>query len=91
MGEKNPAEYQEGARRAREARTHVATQLGELIEAADLTGSHSFVAKRIAGYAKAVKAGDPLLVRGALMELAAAAGATAAAIDLTTPQGQRAA
>lgn len=83
MGDKNPTEYQEGAKRAREARSHVATQLAESIEAADLTGSHPFVGKRIHGYALAVKSGDPMAARAALMELATAAGATMAAIDLS--------
>lgn len=83
MNEKNPAEYQEGARRAREARAHVARQLAESIESADLTGSHPFVAKRFGSYVAAVKSGDDLASRAALMELASAAGATIAALDLS--------
>lgn len=89
MGEKNPVEYQEGARRAREARSHVAEQLGHLIEAGDLTGSHPLVARRIKSYAVAAKTGDPFVIRGALMDLGAAIGATVAAIDLATPQAQQ--
>jgi hypothetical protein len=91
MGEKNPVEYQEGARRAREARAHVATQLGELIEHGDLTGSHPLVARRIKSYAAAARAGDPFVIRAALMDLGAAVGATVAAIDLATPQARQAA
>jgi hypothetical protein len=91
MGEKNPIAYAQGAKRAREARSNVAAQLAALIESADLTGSHPFVAKRVMGYSQAVKAHDPLLIRAALMDLAAAAGATAAAIDLCSPQTRQAA
>ena len=90
MGEKNPVEYQEGAKRARAARAHVADQLGHLIESSDLTGSHPLVARRIHGYAEAVKSGDGPVIRSALMDLGTAIGATVAAIDLTTPPGQTA-
>lgn len=83
MGDKNPVEYREGVRRAREARGHVAEQLGALIESSDLTGSHSFVAQRIGNYAAAIKEGDQLVIRSALMELGVAVGATVASIDLT--------
>jgi hypothetical protein len=89
MGEKNPEAYAQGAISARAARAHVAEQLGHLIESADLTGSHPFVARRVKRYADAVKEGDLLVIRGALMELGAAVGATVAAIDLSLPQGQQ--
>lgn len=85
MDEKKPAEYQEGSRRARKARAHVAEQLGHLIESADLTGSHPLVARRISGYAAAMREGDPLVIRSALMDLGTAVGATVAAIDLDLP------
>lgn len=84
LGEKHAVEYQEGARKAREARAHVATQLGELINKSDITGSHAFVAKRIQGYSAALKSGDLLIIRSALMELGAAVGVTAVSIDLAT-------
>jgi len=82
MGEKNPLEYQQGTKRARQARKRVATQLGGLIESADLTGSHPLVARRIRAYAEALRSDDDFVVRASLMELAQAAGATVAAMDL---------
>ena len=45
--EKNPAEYQAGAKRAKAARSTVAKQLGGLIESAEMTGSHSLVSRRV--------------------------------------------
>lgn len=90
MGEKNPVEYQEGAKRARAARAHVAEQLGHLIESSDLTGSHPLVARRVQGYADAMRSGDGPVIRSALMDLGTAIGATVAAIDLNTPPGQAA-
>ena len=91
MGEKNPVEYQQGARRAREARSHVAQQLGSLIETADLTGSHDFVARRVRSYVDALREGDVVVIRSALMDLGAAVGATVADLDLNAPPAQRAA
>lgn len=85
MGEKNAMEYQEGARRARNARKNVAGQLAHLIESGDLTGSHPYVARRIQAYADAVRNGDHLIVRSALMDLGTAVGVTVAALDLESP------
>lgn len=85
MGATKPAEYQEGARRARAARENVAEQLRASIEASDLTGSHPFVGRRIGDYARALQSGDDMVIRGALMELGTAIGATVAAIDLAAP------
>lgn len=85
MDEKKPVEYQEGARRAREARQNVGSQLAGLIATADLTGSQEYVALRIRGYADALRTGDDVLIRSALMDLGTAAGATAAAIDIRRP------
>lgn len=87
--EKNPADYQRGVKRAQKARKRVASQLGTLIESSEMTGSHPFVGRRIAAYAEALKEGDHLAVRGALMELAQAAGVTAAALDLVPPSRRR--
>lgn len=81
MDEKKPTEWVEGAKVGRAARKRVAGQLKELIEGADLTGSTDLVARRIRSYSKAVKSGDAESQRAALMELAAAAGTTAAGID----------
>lgn len=85
MTDKNPLEWVEGATRARAARENVAAQVTDLIRSADLTGSPDFVVLRIRNYSEAQKAGDRAAERAALMEMAVAAAATAAAIDLTLP------
>lgn len=82
MGPKDPAAWEAGARKAREARAAVATQLSDLISSADLTGSPDYVARRLREYATAVRTGDAESERAALMELSVAAAATAASIDL---------
>ena len=88
MGDGHPVEYQEGSRRAREARSHVAHQLGHLIEAADLTGCHPLIGRRISGYANALKTSDELVIRSALMDLGIAVGTTVAALDLDHPHSE---
>lgn len=90
MGEKNPSEYAEGTQRAKRARKKVAGQLALLIEDAEMTGSDALVGRRVRAYAEAVKSGDHFAVRGALMELGQAAGATVAAMDLQAPRQRRA-
>jgi hypothetical protein len=85
MTEKNPLTWVEGSRKAKKARKNVADQIATLIEVADLTGSQDLVSRRVREYADALRAGDPADQRAALMELAVAAGSTAAAIDLTHP------
>lgn len=85
MTVKNPAEWVEGSARATRARRRVAGQVKKLIEDGALTGSQDYVARRVSEYAAAIKSGDPSAQRAALMDLATAAGATAAAIDLQRP------
>lgn len=87
MTEKNPTEWVEGQKVGRAARQHVSKQLRQLIEDADLTGSRELVADRIKSYAAAVKANDSVAERAALMEIAAAAAATAAGIDVHQRRG----
>lgn len=83
--EKNPAEYQAGVKRAKAARKAVGGQLSDLIETAEMTGSHPLVGRRVAAYVEALRSGDHFAIRGALMELGQAAGVTVAAMDLETP------
>jgi hypothetical protein len=83
--EKNPVEYQQGVKRAKASRRKVAKQLSGLIETAEMTGSHPLVGRRISAYAEALQSGDHFAIRGALMELGQAAGATVAAMDLVPP------
>ena len=85
MTEKNPTAWVEGQKAGRAARGTVATQLTELIESSDLTGSPDLVARRVRSYSKAVKSGDLSAQRAALMDLAVAAATTVAGIDVRSP------
>lgn len=85
MKEKDPIAWAAGSKKARVARRNVASQLDQLINDADLTGSRDLVARRVAEVAAAARAGDPISERAALMELATAAACTAASIDLEQP------
>lgn len=82
MTEKDPQAWVEGTRSARKARANVIAQLGDLIQGADLTGSPDLVVRRIRGYAEARQSREPETERAALMELAVAAAATAAGLDI---------
>lgn len=75
----------EGAARGRAARLSVATQLAVHVVAADLTGSPEFVALRIRHFAEAARSGDPHVQRAACMDLAGAAAAYCAQVDLDLP------
>lgn len=81
MTKKDPTEWVAGAKIARAARKRVASQLTDLITAADLTGSPELVARRVADYAEAIRHGDAAGQRAALMELAVASATTAASLD----------
>lgn len=85
MTGKDPTEWVVGARAARAARKTVCSQLTELILNSDSTGSRELVARRVGEYAEATRHGDLVAERAALMELAAAAGSTAAGVDLRRP------
>lgn len=76
-----PEEWKRGAHRARAIRVNVAAQLGTHITEADLTGSSELVSLRIRGLVSAQRSGDPLVLRSALMDLAAASAAYACHID----------
>jgi hypothetical protein len=82
MTEKNPTEWVEGSEKARRARRNVSRQLDKLIVEGAITGSPEYVAKRVRSYGDALSNGDLTSQRAALMELAVAAAATAASIDL---------
>jgi hypothetical protein len=82
MTKKNAGDWVEGTERADRARAHVAAQLNKLILEGSITGSPEYVAKRVRSYSDAVRHGDESSQRAALMELAVAAAAGAAALDL---------
>jgi hypothetical protein len=84
-GRGDPEEWQAGAKTARFARQRTANRIGEMIVESDQTGSKDLLAQRLRELIAAERSGDPLVVHGALMELASAAGARAVGLQLETP------
>lgn len=84
-GRSDPEEWREGMRRAQAARKVVAKQVSDIIVTGELTGSRGYLAMRVREVAEAAEVDDPMLLRGSLVELAAAGGVWAAAVDLSAP------
>lgn len=84
-GRGDPEEWQVGAKVARFARRRTAERVGEMIVETDLTGSKDYLLLRLRRLAEAERSEDPLVVHDALMELAAAAAASAVGLQLRTP------
>lgn len=80
-----PGEYRENAKKARAVRESVGAQLHWSVTHQDLTGSAPLVGRRVQEWIRAEKEGDALMVRAALADIAQAAGAYMAHLDLTNP------
>lgn len=81
----DPEEYRAITEEARFVRASVAEQVGQMITDSDMTGSRDYFARRLRELAAAEKSGDPMALNAAVMEVAAAAGAWATAIQLKEP------
>lgn len=81
----DPEEYRAITEEARLVRASVAEQVGQMITDSDMTGSRDYFARRLRELAAAEKSGDPMSLNAAVMEIAAAAGAWASAIQLKEP------
>jgi hypothetical protein len=81
----DPEEYQAITEEARAIRASVAEQLSAMINEMDMTGSRGYLVRRLKELNAAVASGDSLALNAAVMEIAAAAGAWAAHIQLTEP------
>lgn len=68
---------------ARERRSHAAAQLAELVTSFDVQGNAALASARVRAVVNAERAGDPVLLRAAVMEAGAAFGAWAAELDAT--------
>lgn len=84
-GRGDPEEWQVGARVARFARRRTADRVGEMVVESDMTGSKDHLRLRLVELIEAEKVGDPLVVHGAAMELAASAAQYAISLQLTEP------
>lgn len=84
-GDSDPEEFRTGTAEARAVRESVAEQLTAMITEMDMTGSRGYLSRRLGELSEAVKSDDPMALNSAVMEVAAAAGAWAAAIQLTEP------
>lgn len=80
--DREPEGWKDGSRRARAARQNAGRQIAESLVAADITGSREFLARRLRNVAEAEREGDDFVKRGAYLDLAVAAGAMVAAIDV---------
>jgi hypothetical protein len=85
VGEGDPEEFRVGTEEARAVRAEVAAQLTSMITEMDMTGSKSYLTRRLRELAAAEASGDPMALNAAVMELGAACGAWASAIQLTEP------
>lgn len=85
VGDSDPEEFRAGTDEARAVRASVAGQLNQMIREMDITGSKGYVIRRLRDLNAADESGDPMALNAAVMELAAAAGAWAAQIQLTEP------
>lgn len=83
-GTREAHEWRAGEQRNAVVRLRVAGQLSELLATTDIGGGRSVIARRVRAYIAAEEAGDVMAVRAACMELATAAAATAASLDLAT-------
>lgn len=81
----DPEEFRIGTKEAREVRENVACQLTSMITEMDMTGSQPYLVRRLRELNAAAKSEDPMALNAAVMEVAAAAGAWAASIQLTEP------
>lgn len=79
---REPEEWQRATAGAREARAIVAGQLADLLVAADATGGWELLTQRVRELGEARRAGDPLLIRGALMALNVAGAQLVVRLDL---------
>lgn len=82
----DPEEYRAITEEARAVRASVADQLAAMINEMDMTGSRGYLVRRLRELNAASDSGDPLALNAAVMEVAAAAGAWAADIQLTEPK-----
>lgn len=81
----DPEEYRATTEEARAVRASVAAQLSSMIEEMDMTGSRGYLVRRLKELNAAVASDDPLALNAAVMEVAAAAGAWAAHVQLKEP------
>ena len=83
--ESDPEEIRRITEEARGVRDSVADQLAQMIREMDMTGSRGYLGRRLRELVAAEKSGDPMALNAAVMEVAAAAGAWAADIQLREP------